>query len=174
MRRRARRLLGTLVLALVLPGTGAAQEVSLEYRVKAAYLFNFAKFVDWPDTAGPGPLVICVAGRNVFGDVLDETLRGEAIGGRPVTARVILEPTPGCHIVFVPAGAAAAAYLRAAQDQPVLTVGESPDFLALGGIANFLLEGTNVRFEMNPAAADRAGLRISSRLLRLARESGRL
>jgi hypothetical protein len=166
--------LTALALALLATTSLHAQAVSLEYRVKAAYLFNFAKFVEWPRDAAAGPLVICAAGRNVFGDVLDETLRGETINGRAVVARVILEPDPGCHIVFVPRGAMAAAYVRAAQAAPILTVGESPDFIGLGGIANFILEGANVRFEMNPAAADRAGLRISSRLLRLARDTGRL
>ena len=160
---------GTLALVLVAAIAALGQAVSLEYRVKAAYLFNFARFVDWPADAQNGPLTICVAGRAVFGDVLEETLRGEMVNGRAVTTRVLLEPQPGCHILFVPRGAAATAYIRAAQGRPVLTVGETPDFIALGGIANFILEGNNVRFEINAGAADRAGLRISSRLLRLAR-----
>ena len=160
---------GTLALVLVAAIASLGQAVSLEYRVKAAYLFNFARFVEWPVEAQNGPLTICVAGRAVFGDVLDETLRGESVNGRAVVARVLLEPEPGCHVLFVPRGAAATAYIRAAQGQPVLTVGETPDFIALGGIANFIPEGNNVRFEINAGAADRAGLRISSRLLRLAR-----
>jgi hypothetical protein len=160
---------GTLAFVLVAAIASMGQAVSLEYRVKAAYLFNFARFVEWPADAQAGPLTICVAGRAVFGDVLDETLRGETIDGRGVVAKVLLEPEPGCHVLFVPRGATATAYIRAAQGHPVLTVGEAPDFLALGGIANFILEGNNVRFEIDAAAADRAGLRVSSRLLRLAR-----
>jgi hypothetical protein len=149
-----------------------APDVSLEYRVKAAYLFNFAKFIEWPPPARSGPLTICVAGRNVFGDVLEQTIAGEAVDGRPLTARVILEPMDGCHILFVPQGAAETAYLRTTQDTPVLTVGETPGFVARGGVANFVLEGGRVRFEIDPGHADRAGLRISSRLLRLARVPG--
>lgn len=149
-----------------------AQDVSLEYRVKAAYLLNFARFVEWPPAARSGPLTICVAGRDVFGPVLAETVRNETVEGRPLVARVILEPEPGCHVIFVPRGAAAQAYLRAMRETPVLTVGETPEFLAEGGVVNFLRDGDNVRFEINPAAADRAGLRVSSRLLRLARVSG--
>jgi hypothetical protein len=164
-----------LALVAMLPQTGiriAAQDVSLEYNVKAAYLFNFTKFVEWPGEAGNGPLTICVAGRNVFGEVLNDLVRGERVNGRPIQTRVILEPEPGCHIVFVPRGAAAAAYVRAARGMPTLTVGESDGFLALGGIANFILDGANVRFEINPVAAESSGLRVSSRLLRLGREGG--
>ena len=166
------RLALALALALasstVLPG----QEVPLEYRVKAAFLFNFAKFVEWPREASVGPLQICVAGRNVFGEALADTVRGENINGRPLAIRVILEPEPGCHIIFVPRGAATAAYLRAARSSPVLTVGEIPEFIAQGGIVNFTLDGSSVRFEIDPEAAERIGLRISSRLLRLARAPG--
>jgi hypothetical protein len=163
-----------IILALVLVASAAvrAQDVPLEYRVKAAYLFNFAKFVEWPAAAAAGPISICVAGRNVFGDALAETVRGEAVNGRPFAVRVILEPEPGCHIIFVPQGAAVAAYLRAARTSPALTVGESADFIEQGGIVNFTLEGANVRFEIDPQAAERVGLRISSRLLRLARGPG--
>jgi hypothetical protein len=150
-----------VLCALSLPPCTAAQEISLEYRVKAAYLFNFAKFVEWPPSAPAGPLTICVAGRDVFGDILAETIKGETLEGRSLAARVILEPEPGCHIVFVPRGSATPAYLRAARNLPALTVGEAPDFIDQGGIINFILDGANVRFEIDQAAADRVGLRIS-------------
>jgi hypothetical protein len=146
-----------------------AKEVSLEYQVKAVYLFNFAKFVEWPAEAQAGPLTICVAGQNPFGDALDEALRGESVNNRSLTARVIPGPEPGCHVIFVPRGAATTAYLRAARGAPTLTVGETPDFLAQGGIINFILEGGKVRFQIDSKAAERADLRISSHLLRLAR-----
>lgn len=168
------RVLAVISVSLLplLPAQPSAQDVPLEYLVKAAYLFNFAKFVEWPGGAATGPVTFCVAGRDVFGSVLAETIRGEAIGGRALATRVILEPEPGCHVLFVPRGAAAGAYLRAAGGTPTLTVGEQADFLAQGGIVNFLIDGTNVRFEIDAEAAARAGLRISSRLLRLAREPG--
>ena len=161
------------LLVLVLPFLAGArvhpQEISFEYQVKAVYLFNFVKFVEWPSRADPGPLTICVAGRNPFGDVLQETLRGEEVNARPVTARVIREPESGCHVLFVPHGAATSEYLRAARGSATLTVGESPGFIRQGGIINFILEEGKVRFEIDPKAAERANLRISSHLLRLAR-----
>jgi hypothetical protein len=164
---------GALALLLVSAAcTAAAQDVSLEYRVKATYIYYFAQFVEWPADAVPDPLTICVAGRNPFGPVLEETLRGETINGRPVGARVILEPESGCHVVFVPHGAATTAYLRAAAGTPTLTIGESADFIDQGGMANFYLDDGNVRIEISPAAAERAGLRVSSRLLQLARIVG--
>ena len=148
----------------------AAQDVPLEYRVKAAYLYNFVKFVEWPPEAAVGTLVICVAGRNPFATVLQDIVRNETIAGRPIEARVILEPDETCDVVFVPQGAATSAYLNAAGGKPMLTVGESPAYIRQGGIANFYINETgNVRFEINHAAAERAGLRISSRLLKLAR-----
>jgi len=161
-----------LPIAVSPPASLIAKEVPLEYQVKAVYLFNFAKFVEWPPDAPPGPLAICVAGMNPFGDVLDETLRGETVNDRPLNWRVIPGPEPGCHVIFVPHGAAAAAYLQAARSTPTLTVGETPEFLSQGGIINFILEAGKVRFQINPNAAERAELRISSHLLRLARASG--
>lgn len=159
-----------LVLALLIATAPIqAQDVTLEYRVKAAFLYNFTKFVDWPVGSQTGPLTICVAGRNPLGSVLDDLVKNETIDGRPVVTRIILEPESGCHVMFVPEGAATDAYLRATRMSPTLTVGESPTFLRNGGIVNFLLEGGKVRFEINSAAADRAQLRISSRLRQLAR-----
>jgi hypothetical protein len=160
------------VLAFVLATAASAQDVPLEYRVKAAYLFNFTKFVEWPSGSMPAgtPLSLCVAGANPFGAALEETIRGELVEGRPLTTRVVRDPS-GCHVLFVPQGVAAAGMLREARTKPILTVGESRDFLADGGVVNFLMEDGKVRFEISQDAASRAHLRISSRLLRLARVS---
>ena len=167
-----RRIAALLAVVLAATWMPSAQAVSEEYRVKAAYLYNFLKFVEWPPEAGSGPLTICIAGRNPFGMVLHEMVRGEVVNGRGVGARVILEPEPGCHVLFVPEGAALRAYLRWAIGRPVLTVGESRTFIDQGGIVSFYLDRGNVRFEINPGAAERAGLRISARLLQLARIVG--
>ena len=163
-----RPLLAVLLLAVAAQARPAAQDVSKEYRVKAAFLYNFVKFVEWPSRTEPGPIVICVAGRDPFGSILDDTIRGETVRGRTLAARVILEPDPGCHVTFVPTGAAPA-YLRAARGTPTLTVGESLDFIQQGGLIRFYLDGGTVRFEINRDGAERSGVRISSRLLQLAR-----
>ena len=159
-----RLLPAALVLALF---PAAAQDVSLEYRVKAGYLYNFVKFIEWPPAARAGPITMCVAGRNPFGTVLDDTIRDEVVRGRQLTARVSLEPDAGCHVLFIPDGASAA-YLRAARGTSTLTVGETSDFLTRGGIVNFVTDGRYVRFEISTEAAERAQLQVSSRLLQLA------
>jgi YfiR/HmsC-like len=160
-------------MTVLLTATAHAQNVSLEYQVKAAYLFNFTKFVEWPEAAVPQgvPLTICVASANPFGHALEDTIRGELIGARPLSTRVVSD-VAGCHVLFVPDGVAAASLLRAARTHPVLTVGESDDFLRDGGIVNFVMQDGKVRFEINQDAATRAQLRISSRLLRLGRPAG--
>jgi hypothetical protein len=163
------RWLWILGLSLPLAVPAHSMEVSLEYQVKAAYLFNFAKFIEWPSEARSGPLTICVAGENPFGDILTETVRGEVVQERSLAARLISNPEPGCHIVFVPQRTDSAAYLQAARSSPTLTVGEAPDFISHGGIINFILEQGKVRFQIDSKAAERAELRISSHLLRLAR-----
>ncbi len=163
-----RRLITLAVLLLATSGVGA-QDVTREYQVKAAFLYNFAKFVEWPASALTGALTICIAGRNPLGTFLDETVDGETVGGRPIRTRIILEPEPGCHVMFIPDGAAATAYLRASRTAPTLTIGETPAFISQGGIISFFVENGKVRFEINPQAAERAQLRVSSRLLQLSR-----
>jgi hypothetical protein len=165
-----------LVAVLLWAGTvlTSAQDADLEYRVKAAYLFNFTKFVEWPSAALVGgrsfSFSICIAGRNPFGPALTATLVGEKAAGLPLAARVVnAGQVASCHVLFVPRGVDAAPYLRGVGKSAVLTVGESPDFLAQGGAINFVLEESRVRFEINQAAAARAQLRISSRLLQLGR-----
>jgi hypothetical protein len=163
----ARFQLVLLLLLSTLPV--AAQNVSLEYQVKATYLYNFVKFVQWPPAARNGPITFCIAGRNPFGTVLEDTVRNEVVDGRPLTVRVILEPEPGCHVLFVPDGPAVGTYLLAVRGTPTLTVGESSDFLARGGIINFVSDGGKyVRFAINASAAEQAQLQVSARLLQLA------
>ena len=152
-------------------------ERELEYKVKAAFLYNFAKFVDWPPGAFPdakSPLTLCILGEDPFGPFLDQTVAGESIGGRPIAVQrgARLADLKGCHLLFI--GRAERGRLReviaALHDGPVLTVGEEGSFLDDGGMIDLVLEGNRVRFEANLAAVDRSPLKISSKLLRLARQ----
>ena len=151
--------------------TDAAQSRAsdLEYRAKAAHLFNFTKFVEWPRSGGASPLTICVAGANPFGTALDDLVGGEHVNGRPLQTRVVRQPA-GCQVLFIPRGVARHLYLPGAVKSGLLTVGETPSFLNDGGIINFIVEEGRVRFDINQDAATRANLVISSRLLRLARQ----
>lgn len=148
----------------------AAQDVPLEYRVKAAYLYNFTKFVDWPATAfeGSDAFTICVAETNPFGPVLAATLSGDTAAGRRLVARVLRDARAKCHVLFIPASVRATPYLRGVRGAPVLTVGESPDFLEQGGIIRFVRQNGKIRFAISQDAAARSQLTISSRLLKLA------
>lgn len=153
--------------------SSAAQEAEkLKYeqlKIKAEHLLNFTRFIAWPpDPKDTGPLTICLANEDPFGDVLTQALRGERVNGRPLRARVVRE-VGTCHVVFVPQGVASESYLRMARGRAVLTVGENPDFLKQGGIVNFIVEDGKLRFEIDQEAAEKAKLKISSRLLRLAR-----
>lgn len=145
-----------------------AQEISQEYQIKAAYLYNFLKYVEWLEPVNQ-TFTICVAGQNPFGGVLDGLTKNERVRGNPVKTEVILGFEPGCDVIFMPRTSNIPAYLQGAAGMPILTVGETPRFIEQGGIVNFFLENGKVRFEINRTAAERARLRISSRLLQLAR-----
>jgi hypothetical protein len=108
-----------VVLAMVGASSLAASPaqsgtVPLEYQVKAAYLFNFTKFIEWPPRVSADPVTICVAANNPFGTVLAETVRDEQVNGRPFRARVVKQPDDGCDVLFVPDGVSAEPWLRAA------------------------------------------------------------
>ena len=169
------RRLALIVLMGVIwrPQAGAA-EIE-EYRVKAAFLFNFAKFVQWPPQAfksADGPIELCLLGPNPFGSWLDQTVQGKIAGNRAFVVREIrdAQQASGCHIVFVSAAGwtQSLAVLRDINPCCALTVGESAEFIASGGMINLRLENARVRVEINPDAAERARLRISSKLLSLA------
>jgi len=146
-----------------------------EYQVKAAFLYNFAKFVDWPAQSFHNPeepIAICTLGSNPFGDALERVIGGKTAGGRPLLSRRIVDTAPpgDCHILF--AGAADVKKFRAIVSRlrgtPTLTVGESPEFIAAGGMINFKIEAGKIRFEINVQAAEQGQLHISSKLLSLA------
>ena len=164
-----------LLLALLLAAPcAAAAQTAEEYAVKAAFLYNFAKFVDWPAAAFPDPnlLKICVLGNDPFGGSL-ETVAGEQVAGHKLQV-VRMDSTSklaGCQILFISRSERGRIeqILAAVKGSPVLTVGDTQKFADDGVIINFILEGSKVRFEINTESADRAGIRISSKLLQLAR-----
>ena len=146
-----------------------------EYEIKAAFLYNFAKFVEWPPSAFTDPkqpLSVCVFGRDPFGHSLEEAMDGKSVGNRPVIlgrARQLAD-LAGCHVVFVSAleSPRLVEILGGMRGHNILLVGESEGFASAGGIIQFVLEQNRVRFAINPDAANRAGLKISSKLLALA------
>ena len=164
-----------LVVLLAAPTSGHGQGPS-EYAVKAAFLFKFTDYVEWPDEPSRTsfPFVVGVVGADPFGHTLDEMLAGKSVRGRPVVARRFAtgeEAVRAADIVFIarterPELARA---LRPFDGRPVLTVGESQDFASEGGMVGLRLQGTVIRFDVNVEQAERAGLRVSSQLLKLAR-----
>jgi len=173
----------TFILGLLVPLLAGAQErllaessVSKEYQVKAAFLYNFAKFVEWPSAViptGTSPIVIGVFGKNPFGEELEKLVRNKTINEHPVQVRQGQTPEElrSCHLVFVSAaeGKRLPELFAALKGSNVLTVGESGKFGELGGIINFVLEREKLQFEIDGDSASRAGLRISSHLLKLAK-----
>lgn len=167
------------LLALALPGL-AEERAMDEYQMKGAFLLNFARFVDWPLQAfrGPeSPIVICILGPNPFGLEFARAARGLVVEHRPVSLRAEIDvrAATDCHMVFV--GAAERKRMRellqAVQHGHVLTVGESTGFVAGGGVIGFRIEADRVRMEISTEAAERAGLRISAKLLSLAQAGKR-
>jgi hypothetical protein len=172
---------GRVVLAIcgfcwligVTPGQAQGPAAS-EYDVKAAYLYNFGKFVSWPASPRRSrtSFDVCVMGRDPFGPALDRVVSGAAVGGRAVQARRLDSPADAanCHILFV--GESDARLIGQVVDavggQDVLTVSDDPQFLNLGGMIQFVLKGSRVRFEVNLARAQAVGLTLSSDLLRVA------
>jgi hypothetical protein len=151
-----------------------SQAQSKEYQIKAAFLYNFAQFALWPATAFTNdsePFQIGVLGENPFGKSLDETIRGETIQGRQIVIVQAshVEKLVGCQILFVCKSEAAHLndVFTKLDSKPVLTVSEDPAFIPHGGTINFYREGAKVRFEINPDAASKNGVKLSSELLRV-------
>ncbi len=165
-------MLALLFLPLLATRAAEGQSKAEEYQLKAAFLFRFAQFVEWPSSAGAEPMTFCVAGKDPFHGDLESGAQGKSIAGKAVRVRYLKQVPDAreCQVVFVQANENERIHdlISAVSDVAVLTVGESEDFLQQGGIIRFCIEDRKLRFEINQAAAQRAHLNISSRLLMLA------
>lgn len=147
-----------------------------EYEVKAAFLYNFARFVEWPEAVCGGreaPVVIGVVGQDPFGESLAEMVRAQTARGRRIEIRHFRpeEEFETCHIVFLSGSVARdlETILARLRGRPVLTVGDQAGFIELGGTIGFALVDHSVRFDINLGAATSAELKISAKLLAVAR-----
>lgn len=174
-----KRLLRAVLLAAIAgalaPGVVTAQE-TIEPDIKATFLYNFTRFIEWPGLPTPGsaPFRICVIADATMEQAIKRTVEGEVVQGRPL---VMTQPqTPqegaGCQILFVghTEHQRAATLLAAVRDLPVLTVGDSSHFVEQGGTIQFVLVDNRVRFDVNLRSAQRANLKVSANLLRVARK----
>jgi hypothetical protein len=178
---RLSRLLRAVVTVLALLSLCAAgatvsgAEEPSEYQIKAAFLLNFIRFVEWPEEAfksATDPLVVGILGKDPFDGALEQIVSNKTVNGRAVVIRRISDAgaARSCHVVFL-----AASETRRMSDvtstvvsRGLLIVGESDGFAERGGMINFIVQENHVRFQINPAAAARAGLKVSSKLLQLA------
>jgi hypothetical protein len=182
----ARRWTVRWVMALMLglgvwlaTGTAFAQEASKEYQVKAAFLYNFVQFVKWPPDAfssADAPLCIGILGDDPFAGALEDTVNGAKVDGHRLTVMHShnIDDLRGCQLIFVTRSEEAQKdqILSAVASRPILTVSEMEQFAQNGGDIDFYLSNGKVRFEINPSAARRSGLKISSQLLALGRIVG--
>ena len=172
-------LIRRVVLVAALVGCAAASAFSqsrppTEYEIKAAFLYEFGRFVEWPVASRQSgdSFAICVLGEDPFGFVLDETVQGKTISGAMVIARriVAIRDAETCRILFLSPSedSRLPEILKALEGRSVLTVGEENQFTRRGGMINFRLEDNRVRLAINLAVTERAGLKVSSQLLRVA------
>ena len=163
-----------LILFLLILGCWPAEAESREYQIKAAFLVNFIQFVTWPTNTfvnAEAPFNIGVLGNDPFGPVLDQTVEGETVNHHKIIVQRVqhIEDCKNCQMIFVSRSEEKnlSTILAKLDSGPVLTVGETRNFAQRGGVINFYLEGNKVRFEINPAAAQRDKLRINAQLLSL-------
>ncbi len=167
--------LSVVLLTSALTSLGVYGHGVSDYKVKAAGLYNFARFIEWPDEVFPDDstsVVIGILGDNPFKGHLKESIEGKTVRGRTLVVRdVKREDCSECHILFIspseePRLEAILADLKAL---PVLTVGDSQGFASSGGMIGFVVADNRIRCEINLDAADRAGLRVSPKLLKLSK-----
>lgn len=165
-----------LSLLLLLPLGGGVQDAELpEYVIKAGFLFNFAKYVEWPAEAFDGPkapIRIGVAGEDPFKDILERTLKDKTVNGRAFTIERFKTPADvrRCHILFIAHAnrETTASFLDAARQPGVLTVGEEKGFAQAGGVVSVLIEQGKPKLEVNLDAARERQVTINAKLLKLA------
>ena len=168
-------LLGFVLLISGVSQSARAQSTPDEYQVKAAFLFHFAQFLGWPSdalNAADPSLSLCIFDDEPRRKELQSTIEGKPIGARVIHVRLISQPQEiqGCNILFLSRDEARrqSPILKSLRGMPVLTVGETSEFLSDGGMIRFHIEEGKIRFDINLAAAESSHLQISSRLLLLA------
>ena len=174
-----RRLLLLMLAAALLGGAGAGRGQSdgrvAEYRLKAAFIFRFPDYVDWPDTAFPSPdspFTIGILGADTFAEGLLKTVSGRKVDNRPLVVRRLRrgESVAGLQVLFIGATENAREVLGPLKGQPVLTVTESEQAFVQGSMVNFVVVEDKVRFDVALTPAEQANLKISARLLSVARK----
>jgi len=169
------RAIAVVVWLLFAGSSALGQTKPSEYQVEAAYLYNFGRFVEWSakgTTGQTSAFTICVLGEDPFGQALDATLSGETIGNQRLAARRISSPqmSGDCQILFISSSEANRLnrIIEALDKSAVLTVSDIPQFSQRGGMIQFVSEENRIRFEVNLTATQRAGLTLSSELLKVA------
>jgi hypothetical protein len=166
---------GFLLVCTAMP---AAESVLPEYQVKAAYVLNFTKFVEWSPAAfasPESPLTICILGEDPFGRVLDQLVEGERVNGRRLAVQR-LRSVPGpkqCQVLFISKSEKDVPEIVSVLEPGVLTVADREGFLREGGVIAFVIEDRHVRFDISQRAASNASLSIDARLLNVARSVSR-
>jgi hypothetical protein len=169
------RITRSALLALIGTAVAGAYAATAneEYQVKAVFLFNFLQFVDWPADAfddAHSPFRVCILGNDPFGHELDDVMAGEHLENRAILVERHTEvaDTTHCHLIFIAEDSPARRQrsLAALQSKPILTVGESDDFAAQGGIIELNIQDKHIKLLVNLQAASDAQLRVSSKLLR--------
>jgi hypothetical protein len=167
-------LAGCVACSIIAGSPLSARQTSDEYDVKAAFLLNLARFVEWPPSieALPDRFTICIYGDDPFGPVLDRSIDGQTIRGREVRLRRLdsAESATLCRIAFVRAEEVRKSeeLIAAVRGAHVLVVGERTELLEMGGVVQLVTRDRRVRIVINKEAADKAGLEISSKLMALA------
>jgi hypothetical protein len=171
----AHRAAGIACSLMVAAGQVAGAEGPSEYEVKAAFLFHFSKYVEWPEGTFAGPadrIVICLMGENPFGNLLEEDVKNKKVNGRELEIRETKSDpgTAGCHIVFIAFSEQRRMeeILARLAEKPILTVSDGESLADRGVMLGLTLREGRVRFEVNLISAKRAGLRLSSQLLKVA------
>lgn len=169
-----RALIGRILLGLALCGPTIADDISREYRIKAAYLYNLSKFITWPDEdtiSKDTPITLCIFGYNPFENYLDK-LREHPVRGRTISIRYLDEKqsVDGCQLLFISQHNANAPKLLTAPPPypPILTVSDNQDFLTGGGMVALISANNNVQLDINLTRAKQAGLIFSANLLEVA------
>lgn len=147
-----------------------------EYEVKAAFIYNFAKFIDWPPETKNGerePFIVGIYGNDPFDGTMDQMLQNKTIADRKIVIQRFnhVSEINFCHILFIGVSERSqlAQVIEKLKGKSILTIGDMESFARRGGMINFFMEGNKIRFEINKEAAERAGLRVSSQLLKLAK-----